>query len=329
LAFQLHQAKQTPHKNKTFGTEHIKQLSMKMLTIYYSYSLLVLFIISWTNTSFAFSDVDSYTVVNDEVYLMPNTSQTPNSARSTATETRVSSSSTRDTFFDIFSNFEAFKTEDAVWATTGAGRRTLSKMKYLIVPIWYNDEAKTPADIQNINNVMQEVKQYYNEMSWSRHDITWEILTQVTLANIPKANPDLDNVAAAVDQHILQLGKQYPTTHTGIIIAYKSDGSGPSGVADVNGNRMWMSMPFAFSVTRHEMGHNYGHRHQRANTYDWRLSRGFFGNTVDGWDMMSGGTYGIHDIDELNRTKVIIHTPRIPSNEIQCPLLARNLRKLQ
>lgn len=55
---------------------------------------------------------------------------------------------------------------------------------------------------------------------------------------------------------------------------------------------MWMSYELTQDVTRHEMGHNYGHPHHLANNYSWRFSRG--GNEEsghDGWDMMSGGNH--------------------------------------
>jgi hypothetical protein len=39
---------------------------------------------------------------------------------------------------------------------------------------------------------------------------------------------------------------------------------------------------------RHEFGHNYGHPHHMANSYNYREGpRG--GKVYDGWDMMSGG----------------------------------------
>jgi hypothetical protein len=254
---------------------------------------ILLFLLFSIESAFVLCQDVSYVVVKDEVYLESNISDIPNWDRSTATETKVLTSSGRDTFFDIFSNFELTKNDNAVWATTHDGRRTLSKMKYLILPVWFNDEAQTPANISRISAVMEKSKIYYNEMSWNRHEISWEFLDQIQLVNISRLSPTLNDVSIAAQQHIAALGKQYPVTHTGIIISYnvaiKGDMNFSGGWGVINGNVTWISMPPSYGVMRHEIGHNYGHPHHGANTYDWRIERGSSTKTYDGWDMMSNG----------------------------------------
>jgi hypothetical protein len=249
----------------------------------------------------ASDDSESYVVVNDEVYLQSSVPDTPNWGRSTLTETKVLTTSSRDTFFEVFAQFESFKGDSAVWGSTENGRRTLSKMSYLILPIWFNDEPQTPADTSKIAAVMEQTKLYYSDMSWNRHEISWQFLEQVQLVNISRANPTLNAVSDAAQTHILTLGMKYPETHTGIIITYNvaaaGDLSSAGGWGAINGNVTWMSMPPSFSVARHEIGHNYGHPHHGSNTYNWRIGRGFSTtiNTLDGFDMMSGGRLAVVD----------------------------------
>ena len=89
------------------------------------------------------------------------------------------------------------------------------------------------------------------------------------------------------------LGYVYPTTHTGLIVAYNPTKTGDfsfrGGVAIINGNTIWNSIPFDYSVHRHEVGHNYGHPHHYAYSYAWRNKRDFNTAVNDGYDMMSGG----------------------------------------
>jgi hypothetical protein len=55
------------------------------------------------------------------------------------------------------------------------------------------------------------------------------------------------------------------------------------------GNLMQVSYPMDVAVTRHEMGHSYGHEHHLTNRYNWRFDRGSDEFAYDGWDIMSGG----------------------------------------
>lgn len=66
---------------------------------------------------------------------------------------------------------------------------------------------------------------------------------------------------------------------------------------------MWLSDPGGFYVTRHEFGHNYGQNHHGANSYDWRVGRGFSNTAVyDGWDMMSAGNqYMVSDLPAYSK----------------------------
>jgi hypothetical protein len=64
---------------------------------------------------------------------------------------------------------------------------------------------------------------------------------------------------------------------------------------------MWQSFNAGFGVTRHEVGHMYGHPHHIANFYKWRFDVDSEG-VYDGWDMMSGGNgYEISDMGAASK----------------------------
>ena len=237
-------------------------------------------------------------LVNDEIYRESDVENNPSIInRAMPSPSLVVTKSSRDTFFDIFSNIERFKSDQALWKNTQNGRRTLTDMKYVICPIWLADEANVPANVTSMNSVMQQNKEFYGRMSWNQHEVTWDFLDDVKLVNHSSINdPTLDQVADACKDYMTNVrGKKYPDTHTGLIVAYKptksGELSGRGGVGVINYNFTWMSLEFGYKVTRHELGHNYGHPHHFAYSYGWRFSRGFSTDVIDGYDMMSGGKY--------------------------------------
>jgi hypothetical protein len=265
-------------------------------------------LIKYISCLIVFSDLlavaEQFLVVSDEIYLESYVDDHPLIVdRATSSKSAVITKSSRDTFFDVFSKFETYKTDRALWTSTQRGRRTLTNMKYTICPIWLADETNVPANIANMNAVMQKNKEFYQRMSWNQHEVTWDFLDDLKVVNFTTtSNPTRGNVADACSEYMRTVyGRTYPDTHTGLIVAYNPIKSGDlswrGGVAVINYNITWMSLGFDFGVTRHELGHNYGHPHHSAYSYDWRFSRGFSSNVLDGFDMMSGGTY----IDRMDK----------------------------
>lgn len=77
----------------------------------------------------------------------------------------------------------------------------------------------------------------------------------------------------------------------GIMLVYHTSQSGPfsggGGWAGVNGFFVWMSFETDFAVTRHEVGHNFGHPHHMSNSYGYRNSRPDLPSPpYDGFDMV-------------------------------------------
>ena len=251
-----------------------------------------------------FTGAEKFLVVNDEIYLESYVENNPSLVdRATPSTSLVVTKSSRDTFFDIFTKFETYKADQALWTNEQNGRRTLAKMKYVICPIWLSDETNEPANVASMITVMQKNKEFYNRMSWNQHEVTWEFIDDLKLVNYSSSNdPTRGKVAdACIDYMTNVRGKTYPDTHTGLIVAYNPTKSGDlswyGGVAVLNYNITWMSLGFNFEVTRHELGHNYGHPHHSAYSYGWRFLRGFSSDTFDGYDMMSGGKYVCWSLD--------------------------------
>jgi hypothetical protein len=245
----------------------------------------------------ALANTDNLVYINDEVYLESYIKQYPTVVdRATSASTKVLTKSYHERFFDIFAKYESFKKETSVWTISQQGRRTLTRMKYVICPVWFADEIDVPANVTRINAVMQLTKEFYDRMSWNQHEITWEFLADLKLVNLTASKSTTRNMGSnACLAHMQSLGYLYPSTHTGLIVAYnpttEGDFSFRGGVGIINGNTIWNSIPFDYSVNRHEIGHNYGHPHHYTYTYDWRYNRSFTTSANDGYDMMSGGTH--------------------------------------
>lgn len=241
---------------------------------------------------------DNLVYINDEVYLESYIEEHPTVVdRSTATTTKVLTKSYQERFFDIYSNYETFKKETAIWTRSQQGRRTLTQMKYVICPVWFADEVNIPANVTKMATVMQLTKEFYNRMSWNQHEITWEFLADLKLVNLTASqNATRNQGSDACLQHMASLGYVYPDTYTGLIVAYNPTANGDfsfrGGVGIINGKIIWNSLAFDYSVNRHEIGHNYGHPHHYAYSYDWRYKRDFTTAVNDGYDMMSGGNSG-------------------------------------
>ena len=66
------------------------------------------------------------------------------------------------------------------------------------------------------------------------------------------------------------------------------------------------SVPLDFAVTRHEIGHNFGHPHHHSYKYYWRLTRDPPEDWFDGYDMMSGGNgYAVSHFNPVSKWWVL------------------------
>ena len=243
-----------------------------------------------------FAIPDSLVYINDEEHLESYIEEYETVLDRATEPTKVLGKSYHERFFDIFSKYESFKDEAAIWTRSQQGRRTLSQVKYVICPVWFADEKDVPADVAKMDTVMQLTKEFYDRMSWNQNEISWTFLADLKLINLAASqNPTREQGESACKEHMKSLGYVYPVNHTGVIVAYNPTASGdfsfPGGVAYINGLTIWNALGFNYATNRHEVGHNYGHPHHYAYSYDWRINRNFKTLVDDGFDMMSGGKH--------------------------------------
>jgi len=148
------------------------------------------------------------------------------------------------------------------------GKPTLKTFKYLVLPIWWSDEDSSDSSLTmsptHIQDIYNQNKQYYDDMSWGKMDVTFQVLPQ-TVFTISSASPTFDATYDAAKAIVDSLGYVEDEDFNGINLVYFTAKtgvfSGAGGWAEVNGRFMWMSYELALDVTRHEIGHNFGHPH--------------------------------------------------------------------
>ena len=100
---------------------------------------------------------------------------TTSSSSSSAQSTTTSSSAQRQKdVWDLVATFDSYKNSD-LYALDGSGKPTLSKVRYIVLPIWWDGEDTTnpdnAIDLNHIDTIMKEVRQYYLDMSWGKVDL--------------------------------------------------------------------------------------------------------------------------------------------------------------
>jgi len=164
----------------------------------------------------------------------------------TTEQRRKLATARRDLAFPVLARMEEFKSERTIWSPPADnGRSTLSKAHYLVLPTWYEGEDPFPHDMVGIRSVMTEVSQYYTDMSWGLHSLTWELLDPIILEGVTKDNAALSPAKNRALKHIQDtLGLQRITDFTGVILLHAPAGSGPmrwgDGFAHVNGGNYSM-----------------------------------------------------------------------------------------
>jgi len=198
----------------------------------------------------------------------------------------------RHKFWENYLKVDDWKNSD-IFTTGPEGRPVLANFKYIILPIWWSDEDENNPekimDLSTIEDIMDKNYDYYEEMSFDSIQVTYQILDQ-TKFSISSENPDFGDTEAAARAFLDTTDYSYD----GIILVYHTAQDGPfqggGGWGNVNAYEVpftWMSYRLDFSVTRHEIGHNFGHPHH-ISMRGYRECRGECG-LYDGFDMMSGG----------------------------------------
>jgi len=119
------------------------------------------------------------------------------------TDSNITMTEHRENFFKVYDERHDYKTK-TIW--NSASQPVLTNFKYIILPIWWSDEdTSTSMDLSQIEGIMDENNQYYDNMSYGNIDVTYEILNQVQFT-VSKASPDFDDTATATFEMLESLG---------------------------------------------------------------------------------------------------------------------------
>lgn len=141
---------------------------------------------------------------------------------------------------ELLATMDSFKREASMW-NTNTDRPTLATGHYIILPIWWDGSpTNNLADIDRINQFMQEVVDYFKSKSWNKHTLSWTVLDQRVLPSVTTTNANFDNSAEAARAIVNAEFTQFQD-YTGIMLMYDYASQGPlstnGGYGDVNGKR--------------------------------------------------------------------------------------------
>lgn len=156
----------------------------------------------------------------------------------------------RELFWKLWSEYSSFKTQQPQWNTSPlrSGRATLANMHYIIQPIWFSDEnqiASQQISATQIAGQMDQVHQYYRNMSWNQMDVSFEIRSQAALKHVKAAKATWDSVEKAVKLMLNNSGTPI-YDNMGLMIVFNpitgpGMTAGESGLAIINGEFLSVS----------------------------------------------------------------------------------------
>jgi hypothetical protein len=135
---------------------------------------------------------------------------------------------------------DSFKSNTNVWDLNSPGRPTLNRFHLFILPIRWDGESTPPFDTSVTVPDYDKTVQYYRDMSWNKHEMTYEFHGEtVDLIGVTAENADFDNSEKATYDIVSALGKTPNQDFSGISILYEVAKLGPfsgeGGWAQVNG----------------------------------------------------------------------------------------------
>ena len=184
-----------------------------------------------------------------------------------ATSSSIKTSNGRIDFWSKFNKIDEAKPSSWGTSKTTSGRPILERFRFVLQPIWWSDEDKNDPnnaiDAHDFDVTNDRVTTYYHKQSWNLTDLEWIHLEQKVLP-ISQISPNFGETETAGKVLVDASGLVEGTDYDGIMEIYNNADTGPlagsGGWGQVNGDFVWMSNPLGYSVVRHEVGHNFGHR---------------------------------------------------------------------
>jgi hypothetical protein len=195
----------------------------------------------------------------------------------------------------MIDNFEAYKTDRIFGSGVPSdSRKTFSSYHYIVLPIYWKGKTLEHLEMSSIERVLEKTVENYSSQSFGKFNLTYELLPQTEFT---LSWPSYGQARSAATALIKDL-KSYEISvdYDGILFIYPPQGEGGNfccdvGAADVGGTFATVGfspdLQYMYQITRHELGHNFGHLHHVHNHYDYRNSRPNPSSIKDGFDMVS------------------------------------------
>lgn len=146
----------------------------------------------------------------------------------------------RDFWETTWSNFNAAKNVDGLWDVSTSGRPTLDKSHLIVLPIWWDGAIQGPTfNRTECNQILEKNRNYYLEMSWNKHDITWEFWDRIVLTGVTSSMADFNNTKNVTRTYVASKNYVEFVNYTGIVFLHDLTSQSPfnfsGGWGTVNG----------------------------------------------------------------------------------------------
>lgn len=212
------------------------------------------------STNYTSTETDPF---DDVVRIRDTSNKSAGSAVFQGTSRQSSTRYPLDRQSDVWSKlgtFESFKTDDRLFSSASNGRKTLSKLHYMVLPLYWNGQmwASQTMDMNAINTAMEQTVNQYNSQSWNKFSLTYTLIPQ-TEHPLSSATRIFQTYSGA--RNVLQnMGYTQHVDYDGIIIIYNKKGSADfcctGGKALLGGLLATVSYSPSMGLLRHEIGHS-------------------------------------------------------------------------
>ena len=212
----------------------------------------------------ALSSSSRFKIIHDSLYEIGadanyfDNQDTEESVEMSSSSSIVEASSRQVKIWEFMLTFDSFKTSVS-YKNNEYGKPTLENIKYIILPIWWNDYNMTdPSNVMDPAKVVSSFeinKPYYIDMSWGKmpNGVTWQVLPQELLP-VSSVSPTFGDTKDATKDILLNKGFIEEVDYDAICLMYFKAQSGPfdggGGWASVNGTCIFVLITIMSFIER-------------------------------------------------------------------------------